>query len=107
VHRRTLHDDGRGVGEPINETGVDGEGLIIKGSHILLLDSINQSTFQHRLIAEAMMLRPELLFIQDNGNPSDFTNKYFTNVSIMHMTWTPHRTYILTQCTLNFTVLQY
>ena len=28
LQRRLLHDDGRGVGEPLNETGLDGNGII-------------------------------------------------------------------------------
>ena len=37
VHRRLLHDDGRGVSEALNETGLDGKGLIITGRHLVSL----------------------------------------------------------------------
>lgn len=33
VHRRLLHDDGKGIGDPLNETGVSGKGLIARGAH--------------------------------------------------------------------------
>ncbi len=86
MHRRTLYDDRRGVGEPINETGLDGKGLIIRGTHYLLFDTIEQSTVDQRVLGEALMLRPELLFVEDSGSPSDFMDKYFTNVSISYCT---------------------
>ena len=38
--RQTLNDDGRGVDEPLNDPGQFGNGLIIKGSHILYFRNI-------------------------------------------------------------------
>ena len=80
VHRRMLHDDKRGVGEPLNEPGVDGKGLIIRGRHIVVLDLISVSTLYHRMLGELLMLREYPLFVGDAGDPKDYMQKYMTNV---------------------------
>jgi lysosomal alpha-mannosidase len=54
VHRRTLLDDQLGVGEPINEPGVDGRGVITKGCHRLVLCSIPNAPVVQR--GQAMRL---------------------------------------------------
>ena len=81
VHRRCLHDDGRGVGEPLNETGQFGDGLIIRGKHVVLLDNIENSTIYHRIVAEALMMEPVHGVQPSTDSPSDYVAKYYTNVS--------------------------
>ena len=62
-----LYDDDRGVGEPLNETGVSGEGLVIRGKHLLILDTIDNSAYAQRMVAEELMMTPELAFTPTDG----------------------------------------
>ena len=84
VHRRTLYDDKRGVKEPLNEPGVNGKGLIVRGRHIVVLDNIDNSTFYHRMLGELLMMKEFPLFVSDSGDPKDYMQKYTTNVSFNH-----------------------
>jgi len=38
IHRRCLYDDSRGVDEPLNELGPDGNGLTTLTSHYLFFE---------------------------------------------------------------------
>ena len=87
MHRRTLYDDHRGVGEPLNETGLDGEGLIIRGRHYVLLGNLTNSTITHRLLGESLMLKPYLAFVRDSGSPKAWIDKYQTEVSARHFNY--------------------
>lgn len=58
VHRRLLVDDKRGVGEPLNETGSSGDGLVISGKHYLMLTTIADAPSMHRRLGLELMLEP-------------------------------------------------
>ena len=81
LHRRMLKDDRRGVGEPLNETGQFGEGLIIRGKHFVLVDTIDKSNVAHRLMAEQLFLAPRLSFNPSTTNVSQLAQQYNTLVS--------------------------
>src|SRR5699024_2148108 len=70
VHRRLLHDDAKGVGEALNETGVDGRGLVIRGRHLLQLAPIDQAARQHRPRAQEMFMAPVVGFSRYTGSQS-------------------------------------
>ncbi|KAI1305362.1 Lysosomal alpha-mannosidase [Halotydeus destructor] len=73
VHRRCLNDDAFGVGEALDEPGYDGRGLVIRGTHTLLLSTIKDG-HQHRDIAMGLALKPQLTFA-----PYDDVQSYLKN----------------------------
>lgn len=65
VHRRLLHDDAFGVGEPLNETQY-GKGLVARGKHYILHSSFGSEECDfgcmHRTLGEELLLPPLYLF---------------------------------------------
>ena len=72
VHRRLLRDDRRGVGEALNEPGINGRGLIVRGKFLLLLEAAKSSAKFHRVIGEEEMLRPSLAFSAGSGHEASY-----------------------------------
>ncbi|XP_071107653.1 lysosomal alpha-mannosidase-like [Haliotis cracherodii] len=66
VHRRTFKDDDLGVEEPLNERGVDGRGLIIRGKHYLFLNSIDNAGREYRAQGLLVHHPPTVSFMQLN-----------------------------------------
>jgi lysosomal alpha-mannosidase len=79
VHRRTLHDDSQGVGEPINETAY-GQGLVVRGRHYLLLESPQSSALYHRHKAQQLFMNPLMTYALPDLSYEDYSNNY-------HLTW--------------------
>jgi lysosomal alpha-mannosidase len=65
VHRRLLYNDGTVDGEPLNEPGRDGRGLIVRGRFLVLVEASKSSARLHRLVGEEEFLRPLLAFSLD------------------------------------------
>ena len=82
VHRRCLYDDGRGVGEALNETGVRGDGLIVRGRYIIFIGNVQNSTYWHRMLARSLKYLPQLAFETSTDSVSDVVGKYFTQVRL-------------------------
>ncbi|KAM8972508.1 lysosomal alpha-mannosidase [Pelodytes ibericus] len=69
VHRRLLQDDDRGVGEPLLEPGEYGEGIVVRGRHLLLLDNPRDAADQHRPLAVQEYLSPQIILSTGDGVP--------------------------------------
>ncbi|NXW96875.1 MA2B1 mannosidase, partial [Larus smithsonianus] len=69
VHRRLLYDDNRGVGEPLLELGADKQGLVVRGHHLVLLDTVESAADRHRLLAQELFMAPYAV-LAPGGGPS-------------------------------------
>ena len=58
VHRRLLFDDRRGVGEPLNEPGLDGNGLIIRGRHWLIAAPVALAPAAYKALHNIALSQP-------------------------------------------------
>ncbi|CAG2116750.1 unnamed protein product, partial [Medioppia subpectinata] len=84
VHRRILHDDGMGVKEPLNEPGVDGNGLAIRGRFWLQLATLASATELHREAANRLMMEPVMTFRRVAEEPTYYHKEHRTNYSALY-----------------------
>jgi hypothetical protein len=63
VHRRLQHDDGRGVGEPLDEPGLNalGTGLVVRCVHRLSLDVAASAPRVGKRAVQELMFKPQVL----------------------------------------------
>ncbi|NXK70794.1 MA2B1 mannosidase, partial [Sylvietta virens] len=67
VHRRLLNDDNRGLAEPLDEPGADGRGLVVRGRHLVLLDTAAAAAELHRPRAQEMVTPPYVVLAPGPG----------------------------------------
>ena len=86
VHRRLLVDDGKGVGEPLNETqgitGADGTrigpGLVITGTHYLHLTSAGTAARAARITQDAVFQPAHVFYAPLSGTVDEYTSGHNT-----------------------------
>ncbi|XP_066472931.1 lysosomal alpha-mannosidase [Tiliqua scincoides] len=84
VHRRLLNDDNRGVNEPLLEPGPYHNGLVVRGRHLILLDTTGSSAEQHRLQAQQEFMAPQLVLAPGEGPPYQPGQPSITQFSALH-----------------------
>lgn len=82
MHRRLLYDDNKGVVEPLDETAF-GEGLVIRGKHVVQFNHIPVAADAHRRKAVETAFRPVPSFAKTNLTFDEWREKY--NSSVRHM----------------------
>ncbi|BFZ17312.1 hypothetical protein BsWGS_20353 [Bradybaena similaris] len=78
LHRRLTQDDSRGVGEALNELGSDGKGLIIRGTHYLVLDTPSAAARVYRPLAQEVFLTPQISLSKSNSAPGQYAKNFVT-----------------------------
>ncbi|CAF3219791.1 unnamed protein product [Rotaria socialis] len=69
LHRRTMTDDGLGVSETLNEVDRDGQGIVIRGRHLLSVTKIDEGIKFFREHALKSVWKPIIAFQNEYNNP--------------------------------------
>jgi len=81
LHRRLLFDDGRGVGEPLNEMAF-GRGLIIKASHYVIIGTRSEAITLHRTLEERLS-NPLVPLFAPTPSFSSWQQNYLMSASLL------------------------
>ena len=75
VHRRIPYVNTGSWEEPLNETAY-GKGLVVRGKHILIVDSPNNSARFHRPTAQQLYMQPLSTFTLTNLSYTNYSTSY-------------------------------
>jgi len=75
VHRRILNICGGWFQEALNQTAY-GKGLVVRGKHLLIIETPNNSAMVHRTIAQQLYMQPISTFSLINLSYADYSTNY-------------------------------
>jgi hypothetical protein len=97
IHRRVLQDDGRGVGEPLNETrdtgsyagkyggAHTGPGIVVRGTHRLLLNEPSTAASVWRPLADRTYSPAQMLIKVDENVDESLSTSSSSSSSLLEM----------------------
>lgn len=98
LHRRLLFDDGKGVGEVLNETTCvhdDCKGLVVQGKYYIRIDPIGDGAKWRRTFGQEIYSPLLLAFSEQDGN--DWKNSHVSSFSMIDASYSlPDNTAIIT-----------
>nr|XP_054773822.1 lysosomal alpha-mannosidase-like isoform X1 [Lytechinus pictus] len=78
IHRRILKDDNRGVGEPLNETGQFGDGLMVRGTHTVTLTTPKKAAYIQRTLGEELYMKPYFYVSTATGDQFPMSSSFIS-----------------------------
>ncbi len=75
LHRRMIYYESVSLAEALNETAF-GKGLVVRGKHVLILETPNNSAALHRVTAQQIYMQPIGTFALTNDSYQIYSNKY-------------------------------
>ncbi|CAF1508455.1 unnamed protein product [Adineta ricciae] len=73
----SIHDDSLGVDEPLNETAF-GKGLVVRGRHLLIVESPANSGLAHRVAAQQLFMSPIITFASSQISYANYSNQTYS-----------------------------
>jgi lysosomal alpha-mannosidase len=91
VHRRLLYNDSitQSLAEPLNETAF-GKGLVVRGKHLIIIDTPKNSAFAHRTNAQQLYMQPISTFALTNISYTNYSASYRQTWSALVDTMPPN-----------------
>jgi len=80
VHRRLVYDDAIGVDEVLNERQSNGDGIVVCGTHFLMLGGGLESAKLRPLLSQELYRQPRISFIATDLSLGDWLSRYNTEV---------------------------